>query len=75
MGSWSTDSTVSGFEKMETGVNAREGDAYDFTGEGDKGQYIYVSPQKHLVIIRNSIEDGMGWSAWIQLFYRFASQY
>ena len=141
-GSWSTDSTASGFEKMETGVNARaidfakfgvlylnegswegsqviskawvnestqppveqpgnyryypawfsslpghgyykymwwgmarEGDAYDFSGEGDKGQFIYVSPQKKLVIIRNGIEDGVGWSAWLQLFYKFASQY
>jgi CubicO group peptidase (beta-lactamase class C family) len=140
-GSWSTDSTASGFEKMESGVNARaidfakfgvlflneghwegnqviskawvnestqpppqpgnylyypawfsslpghsyykymwwgmarEGDAYDFAGEGDKGQYIYVSPQKNMVIIRNGIEDGIGWAAWLQLFYRFASQY
>jgi CubicO group peptidase (beta-lactamase class C family) len=140
-GSWSTDSTASGFEKMETGVNgraidfakfgvlylnegrwegkqvisttwvnestqpppqprnfdyypawftslpgrgyykymwwgmARAGDAYDFTGEGDKGQFIYVSPQKNLVIIRNGIEDGIGWAAWLQLFYNFASQY
>ena len=38
---------------------ARGGDVYDFTAEGDKGQFIYVSPQKNLVIVRNGIEFGI----------------
>ncbi|MFN2144089.1 MAG: serine hydrolase domain-containing protein [Anaerolineales bacterium] len=140
-GSWSIDSEVSDFEKMETGVNARaidfakfgvlflnngswEGDqvisqawvrdstgpywpdnydtyypayfeilpgrgyynamwwgfarpdgAYDFSAEGDKGQYIYVSPQKNLVIVRNGIDFGIPAQEWLKLFYDFASEY
>ena len=140
-GSWSTDSKSSGFEKMETGVNARaidfakfgvlflnegqwQGDqvipkswvdestqrlqvqtpanyypgwiaslpgqgyyqymwygmarkdgSFDYAAEGDKGQFIYVSPQKNLVIVRNGIEEGISAIHWFQMFYEFASQY
>ena len=140
-GSWSTDSTSSDFEKMETGVNARaidfakfgvlflhggnwqgeqviskgwveestsplfpsnysdyysdwyallpgEGhykymwyslvrdeDEYDFAAEGDKGQLIYISPHKNLVIVRNGIQYGLKSEEWFNLFYEFASQY
>ena len=140
-GSWSTDSKSSGFEKMETGVNARaldfakfgmlflnggnwqgeqviskawvdestrpflpqhyttyypewfellpgqayytymwwgmkrEGGAYDFTAEGNKGQFIYVSSLKNLVIVRNGIEYGIPSEEWFHLFYEFASRY
>jgi CubicO group peptidase (beta-lactamase class C family) len=54
---------------------AREGDSYDFTAMGDKGQFIYVSPQKKLVIVRNGIEYGIPTKEWYELFYKFASQY
>ena len=54
---------------------AREGGAYDFTAEGDKGQFIYVSPQKNMVIIRNGINYGIPSEEWLKLFYDFASQY
>ena len=140
-GSWSTDSTTSDFEKMETGLNARaidfakfgvlfqnggnwhgkqvisqawvdksteplypsnydnyysdwykllpgeghykymwyslvrEDGSYDFTAEGDKGQYIYVSPRKNLVIVRNGVEYGIPSEEWYHLFYEFASRY
>jgi CubicO group peptidase (beta-lactamase class C family) len=140
-GSWSTDSTASDFEKMETGVNARaidfakfgvlflddgswqgnqviskawveestrpffpqnqadyyteyfaslpgrayynymwwgfmrEADTFDFSAEGDKGQFIYVSPQKKMVIVRNGIDFGIPAEEWLRLFYEFASQY
>lgn len=142
-GSWSIDSEKSGFEKMETGVNARaidfakfgrlylengdwngvqvispewvdestspdpgtQNDSYyrdefgqtilndlhgyykfmwygyfrtggepDFAAEGDHGQFIYVSPQKKLIIIRNGDEYGVPWDAWVKMFYDFASQ-
>jgi CubicO group peptidase (beta-lactamase class C family) len=53
----------------------REGDSYDFGAEGDKGQFIYVSPQKKLVIVRNGIEYGIPSAEWFQLFYEFASQF
>jgi CubicO group peptidase (beta-lactamase class C family) len=140
-GSWSLDSDKSGFEKMETGVNARaidfakfgqlylndgnwggeqvvpeawvsestapqngsegEGyypewfadrpgdayygfmwwgmardhDRYDFMAEGDKGQFIYISPHNRLVIVRNGINYGMPLNGWVKLFYEFASNF
>jgi CubicO group peptidase (beta-lactamase class C family) len=54
---------------------AREGDAYDFAAEGDKGQFVYVSPQKKLVIVRHGIDFGIPTQAWLALFYDFASQF
>ena len=120
-GSWSLDSTSSGFEKMESGVNARardfgrfgmlfakegkwEGeqlisrewveestrpdattdpssdyqyfwwvntpDGKDhFSARGNYGQYIYVAPEKDLVIVRLGKEEGeQGYDYWIDLF-------
>ncbi len=129
-GSWSTDSEASGFEKMESGINARsidfaklgqlfldegrrggtpivsarwvaeatqpegkrvspegayygyfwwglkrDGGKSDFFGLGNKGQLLYVCPQKKLVILRNGIEYGMPSEVWERLFYDFASKY
>lgn len=137
-GSWSLDSEESGFEKMETGVNARaidfvkfgrlflnsgrwqgeqllpewwvkestspfipgnyteyynesdkemlgtgyykymwwgfmrEDGSYDFMAEGDKGQFIYISPDKNLVIVRNGTRYGLEPKEWLSIFYRFA---
>jgi CubicO group peptidase (beta-lactamase class C family) len=120
-GSWSLDSTSSGFEKMESGVNARardfarfgmlfakegnwEGEQLvsrewveestradtsmdpsqnyqyfwwvdtpdgknHFSARGNYGQYIYVAPEKDLVIIRLGEEEGgRGYDYWIDLF-------
>ena len=53
----------------------REDGSYDFSAEGDKGQFIYVSPQKNLVIVRNGIDFGIPTGEWLRLFYEFASQY
>jgi len=52
-----------------------EGDAYDFAAEGNKGQYIYVSPRKNLVIVRNGIDYGIPSEEWLKLFYEFARRY
>lgn len=137
-GSWSLDSEESGFEKMETGVNARAIDfakfgrlflnngrwqgeqllperwikestspfipgnyteyynqsvkempgtgyykymwwgfmqddgSYDYMAEGDKGQFIYISPDKNLVIVRNGTRYGLEPHEWLSIFYRFA---
>src|ERR671912_200551 len=110
-GSWSLDSSVSGFEKMESGVNARardfarfgmlfaqegnwedeqlisqgwigestradtstdpsqdyqyfwwvntpHGENHHFSARGKYGQYIYVAPEKDLVIVRLGKEEG-----------------
>ena len=54
---------------------AREGGLYDFTAEGDKGQFIYVSPLKNLVIVRNGVDFGIPSEKWLALFYEFASQF
>ena len=53
----------------------REDGSYDFTAEGDKGQFIYVSPGNNMVIIRNGIKFGIPSEEWLKLFYEFASQY
>ncbi len=143
-GSWSLDSDESGFEKMETGVNAAaidfakfgrlyledgnwEGDqvlpaewvaestqvdptlqqnayypdefgqlifneldgyykymwygffrgeeGYDFMAEGDRGQFIFVSPNKRLIIIRNGLEWGISSASWTKAFQEFADQW
>jgi CubicO group peptidase (beta-lactamase class C family) len=120
-GSWSLDSESSGFEKMESGVNARardfarfgmlfakEGNWRDeqlisrewveestrpdtstdpsqnyqyfwwvntpdgenhFSARGNYGQYIYVAPEKDLVIVRLGKEEGeKGYGYWDDLF-------
>ena len=136
-GSWSIDSQKDGFEKMESGINARaidfakfgrlflnhgrwegkqivseawveqatqpeekpssyyhddpffvaQGHYYkyfwwgskrpagksDFYGVGNKGQYVYVCPQKNVIIVRNGIDFGLPSGRWVRLFYDFAS--
>ena len=138
-GSWSLDSRAGGFEKMESGINARaidfaklgrlflnhgvwngrqvvsaawiaeasqpwtapsgyyrdedffvrdghyfgyflwgdrrEGGESDFHTVGNKGQFIYVSPQKHLVIVRTGIQYGIPSSRWLRLFRELADPY
>jgi CubicO group peptidase (beta-lactamase class C family) len=126
-GSWSLDSTSSGFEKMESGVNAqardfarfgmlfaKEGnwegeqivsqewveestradmstdpsenyqyfwwvdtpdDKNHFSARGNYGQYIYVAPEKDLVIVRLGKEEGKrGYGYWISLFEGVATE-
>jgi CubicO group peptidase (beta-lactamase class C family) len=138
-GSWSLDSDDTGFEKMESGINARaidfakfgrlylkrgnwdgaqvipavwvrestqpditldadsyypadwfklddgegyykymwwgiqRGDqSYDFMALGNHGQFIYVSPDKNLVIVRNGERYGIDMLEWLEIFYQFA---
>jgi len=68
--------TLQGYYKYMWYGYARDGHEYDFAAEGDHGQYIYVSPQKNLIIVRNGIEYGTGqsWYGWIESFYQFASE-
>jgi CubicO group peptidase (beta-lactamase class C family) len=126
-GSWSLDSTSSGFEKMESGVNARardfarfgmlyakggnwngrqlisqkwveestrpdastdlyrgyqyfwwvntpEGENH-FSAQGNYGQYVYVAPEKDLVIVRLGKEEGeKGYGYWTSLFEELATK-
>lgn len=53
----------------------REGASADFAAMGNKGQFIYVSPRKNLVIVRNGIEYGIPPEKWLKLFYDFAGTY
>ena len=126
-GSWSLDSEESGFEKMESGVNARARDfarfgllfaregrwegrqlisegwveestrpdattdpsmGYQyfwwvntpdgkkhFSAQGNYGQYIYVAPEKDLVIVRLGKEEGeRGYGYWTNLFEELATK-
>ena len=54
----------------------REDGADDFFAAGNHGQYIYVSPQANLIIIRNggSYGSGLSYFGWIEIFYSFATQ-
>ncbi len=138
-GSWSLDNPESGFEKMESGINARavdfaklgrlflnqgvwngsdviptawitesteedksiqrenyypadefftkaegyykymwwglprSGGVYDYSAAGKYGQFIYVSPEANLIIVRNGEKYGIEFADWLQVFYRFAS--
>jgi CubicO group peptidase (beta-lactamase class C family) len=48
--------------------------SYDFAAEGDHGQFIYISPSKRLIIVRNGYEYGpnMSWAGWIKVTTDFA---
>lgn len=50
----------------------RPGGKNDFYGVGNKGQYIYVSPQKHLIIVRNGIDFSLPSIRWVSLYYQIA---
>ena len=55
----------------------RDGNAYDFAAERDHGQFIYVSPEKNLIIVRNGVEyvADWHWKQWIETAYDFASAF
>jgi CubicO group peptidase (beta-lactamase class C family) len=67
--------TLQGYYKYMWYGYTRDGDGYDFAAEGDHGQYIYVSPHKNLIIVRNGLEYGrdQSWYGWVETFFRFAS--
>jgi len=55
----------------------RDGQDYDFSAIGNKGQFIYISPQKNLLILRygedyGDYRDAQGW---MELFYDFCSEW
>lgn len=49
----------------------------DFFAIGNKGEYVYISPQKKLIIIRLGFEYGLvpGSLTWPEMFYQFASNF
>jgi len=50
----------------------RPGGKSDFHAVGNKGQYIYVSPQKNVIIVRNGFGFGIPTEQWLRLFYQLA---
>jgi len=137
-GSWSLDSRETGFEKMESGINARaidfaklgelylhhgqwgaqrvlseawvraatqpwptpagyygndpffnadghyfgyfwwgdrrDGGESDYHTVGNKGQYVFCSPQRHVVIVRTGTQYGIPSASWIRLFRQLADR-
>ncbi len=72
---WFTTLPGQGYYRYMWWGMTRAEDSYDFTAYGNKGQFIYVSPKKNLVIVRDGIEYGILTEEWLSLFYKFASQY
>lgn len=50
---------------------------YDFMALGNHGQFIYISPQKNLIILRfgESYGEYGGAQGWLDLFYGFVSRW
>lgn len=72
---WFSDLPKQGYYQYMWWGIAIEPGSYDFVAAGDRGQFIYVSPRKALVIVRNGIDYGIPFAAWFELFYRFASEF
>jgi CubicO group peptidase (beta-lactamase class C family) len=55
----------------------RDEQNYDFMALGNHGQFIYISPQKNLIILRfgESYGEYGGAQGWVDLFYAFASNF
>ncbi len=59
------------YKYMWWGIRRGDND-YDFVARGDHGQYIYVSPHKHLIIVYNGEQFGIEPNEWVRIFYQFA---
>ena len=56
-------------------VNTPDGETSHFSARGNYGQYIYVDPEKDLVIIRLGKEEGeRGYGYWIDLFEELSTR-
>jgi CubicO group peptidase (beta-lactamase class C family) len=44
----------------------------DFHASGNRGQIIYVSPQKRVVIVRTGFDSGISTGRWVRLFRQLA---
>lgn len=66
-----------GFYKYMWWGMQRQGQQDDFSAIGNKGQFIYISPEKNLVILRygETYGDYGDAQGWVELFYDFASEW
>jgi CubicO group peptidase (beta-lactamase class C family) len=55
----------------------RDEQNYDFMALGNHGQFIYISPQKNLIILRfgETYGDINGADGWVDMFYKFATNF
>ena len=55
----------------------RDEQTYDFMALGNHGQFIYISPQKNMIILRFGETYGeiTGADGWIDMFYGFATDF
>lgn len=51
------ENTGAGYQYMWYSIEKKQG-AYDYFAAGKHGQFLYVSPQNNIVILRNGIESG-----------------
>ena len=66
--------SAEGFYKyMWWGIQREDGQV-DFSALGNKGQFIYVSPDKELIIVRHGQRYGIEKMEWLTLFYNFATE-
>ena len=52
----------------------RDGSEHDFSALGNKGQFIYVSPQNDLIIVRNAERYGPKAFEWLEILHDFATE-
>ena len=72
---WSELHDLNGYypKYMWWGMHREDGKS-DFMAWGALGQYIYVSPQANLIVVRNGEEDGISPIEWVKAFYLFATR-
>jgi len=51
----------------------REDNKFDFCARGNHGQYIYICPDKNLIIVRHGKDFGIEIGDWPNIFYDFAT--
>jgi hypothetical protein len=50
----------------------QDGEKNDFFARGHHGQFIYLSPHKILITVRNGERYGLPAENWVGMFYKFA---
>jgi CubicO group peptidase (beta-lactamase class C family) len=66
--------TENGYYKYFWWGYSRDNEQYDYFARGNFGQYIYVSPQKDLIIVRHGKQYGINPGAWPRIFFDFAGK-
>ena len=62
-----------GYYKYHWWGHSRANGEYDFSAQGNKGQYIYVSPKNNAIIVRNGKDFG-GIDNWLEIAYQMVDR-